>query len=103
MSDVTALSLEHGIRLVSDDEHNVSRDFIPALITFFLERNFGPCFPSWFHMDSQHFILFFGSAVGLDDAAGNLHLLHAALGDVFKRYIQVMLDRRVLGFFFSVG
>lgn len=98
VSDVTALSFEQCVRLVPDNEHNISRNLVAALVSFPLKRYFCACLPTWFHIDCQHFVLFLWRSIWLKDTSWYLHFLCTTATDVLQCYIQIMLNGWILKF-----
>jgi len=84
------------MRFVPNDENDVCRDLVRALIALLLESDFGARLPARLDVDGEHLVLLLGGAVRLQHPPRDLHLLGGALGDLLQGHVEVVLDRRVL-------
>lgn len=100
VSDITALPLEVWMGLITNNKHNIRRNFVASLITFFLECDFRARLPARLHIYREHLVFLLRGAVRLQHFAANLHLLRAPFGDVLQRHVQVVLYGGVLHFVF---
>lgn len=97
IANITAVSLEQGMRLIPDDEHNVRGHFPPRLVALLLERDFGARLPAGLHRYADILVLPLGRAVRLQHPLRNLHLLHATLIYLVQCHVHVMFYCRILG------
>lgn len=94
---VRPVPLEVRVRLVLEDEDDVSRDVVRRGVPFFGERDFGSLLPAPFDDNVQDLILSpHGPAIGVEPSAGDLHPLGGAVVDLFQGHLQLVDDGWVL-------
>lgn len=91
VDDVGAVPLVLGVLLVPEDEGDVSGGVVGRLVPLPGEGDLGPRLPAFFHHHVQHLLLGAQAApVGVEAAAGDLHVLGAALHHLVQGHQQVV-------------
>lgn len=94
---IRPIPLEVRVRLVLEDEDDVSRDVVWGGVPFFGECDFGSLLPTPFDDNVKDLILSsHGPAIRIEPSAGDLHPLGGAVVDLFQGHLELMDDRRVL-------
>lgn len=96
IANITAVPLEEGVRLITNNEDNVGGNLPSLLVALLLERDPRARFPARLHRYAHVLVLALRRPVRLQHPLRDLHLLHAALVDLVQRHVHVVLDRRVL-------
>ena len=96
-NQVQAVATKNGVRLVSDNEHNVRWNAVRSLVALLLKGDAGARLPAPLHRDRQDLLAEARCVrVVVHDATRDLHLLHTAVVDFLEREHEVTLDRQVL-------
>jgi len=90
--DVGAVSLVVRVLLVPEDEGDVGGRAVGRLVSLPGEGDLGPRFPAFLHHHVQHLLLGAQAAapVGVEAAAGDLHVLGAPLHHLVQGHQQVV-------------
>lgn len=95
--DVGALSLVLWVLLVPENEGDVCRGVVGRLVSLPGEGDLGPGFPAFLHHHVEHLVFRPHAApVGVEAAAGDLHVLGAAVHHLVKGHQQVVHHRLAL-------